>query len=182
MSLFRRLFVLLKYWGFSITGILVMPMITASGPISEEEGVLLPLETWWRGEAESSSLLITEDGPERARGGKSLIADPMKLRTNFTLVKQIFLITYHLTSHLWNTQSALVLNREWCKFNPTQILPFELDYNASITHANRGEVGWHESHADENWVVFRGLCIRKLTELQVSWVRHTSTTLLLVYL
>lgn len=37
---------LLKYWGFSITGILVMPMITASGPISEEDGVLLPLETW----------------------------------------------------------------------------------------------------------------------------------------
>lgn len=43
-----------------------MPMITASGPISEDDGVLLPLETWCSGEAESSSLLITEDGPERA--------------------------------------------------------------------------------------------------------------------
>lgn len=66
VSVFSRLFVLLKYCGFSITGILVMPMMTASGPISDEEGVLLPLETWWRGEAESSSLLITDDGPERA--------------------------------------------------------------------------------------------------------------------
>lgn len=48
-----------------------MPMMTASGPISEDDGVLLPLETWWRGEAESSSLLITDDGPdrERVRGG-----------------------------------------------------------------------------------------------------------------
>lgn len=34
-----------KYWGFSITGIFVIPMITASGPISEDDGVLLPLET-----------------------------------------------------------------------------------------------------------------------------------------
>lgn len=42
-----------------------MPMMTASGPISEEEGVLLPFETWCRGEAESSSLLITEDGPAK---------------------------------------------------------------------------------------------------------------------
>lgn len=66
VSVLSRLFVLLKYCGFSITGILVMPMITASGPISEDDGVLLPLETWWRGEAESSSLLITEDGPRRA--------------------------------------------------------------------------------------------------------------------
>lgn len=49
-----------------------MPIITASGPISEEEGVLLPLETWWRGEAESSSLLITEDGPERAERDRQL--------------------------------------------------------------------------------------------------------------
>lgn len=54
-----------------MTGILVMPMITASGPISEEEGVLLPLETWWRGEAESSSLLITEDGPESRKMGRN---------------------------------------------------------------------------------------------------------------
>lgn len=45
MSVLSRLLVLLKYWGFSITGILVMPMITASGPISEDEGVLLPLDT-----------------------------------------------------------------------------------------------------------------------------------------
>lgn len=34
-----------KYWGFSMTGIFVIPMITASGPISEDDGVLLPLET-----------------------------------------------------------------------------------------------------------------------------------------
>ena len=34
-----------KYCGFSMTGIFVIPMITASGPISEEDGVLLPLET-----------------------------------------------------------------------------------------------------------------------------------------
>lgn len=46
VSVLSRLLVLLKYWGFSITGIFVMPMMTASGPISEEEGVLLPLETW----------------------------------------------------------------------------------------------------------------------------------------
>lgn len=34
-----------KYCGFSMTGIFVIPMITASGPISEDDGVLLPLET-----------------------------------------------------------------------------------------------------------------------------------------
>lgn len=66
---------LLKYCGFSMTGILVMPMITASGPISEDDGVLLPLETWWRGEAESSSLLITEDGPKRTeRWGQAVLS------------------------------------------------------------------------------------------------------------
>lgn len=53
-----------KYWGFSMTGIFVIPMITASGPISEDDGVLLPLETWWRGLAESSSLLMTEEEPK----------------------------------------------------------------------------------------------------------------------
>lgn len=52
-----------KYCGFSMTGIFVIPMITASGPISEDDGVLLPLETWWRGLAESSSLLMTEEEP-----------------------------------------------------------------------------------------------------------------------
>lgn len=46
-----------------MTGIFVIPMMTASGPPSEEEGVLLPFEMWWRGLAESSSLLITEEGP-----------------------------------------------------------------------------------------------------------------------
>lgn len=59
----RRLLVLRKYCGFSITGILVMPMMTASAFISEDEGVLEPLDTWWRGLAESSSLLMTEEGP-----------------------------------------------------------------------------------------------------------------------
>lgn len=58
------LFVIPKYWGFSITGIFVMPIITASGPPSEDDGVLLPLEMWCRGLAESSSLLITEEGPK----------------------------------------------------------------------------------------------------------------------
>lgn len=46
-----------------MTGIFVIPMMTASGPPSEEDGVLLPFEMWWRGLAESSSLLITEEGP-----------------------------------------------------------------------------------------------------------------------
>lgn len=46
-----------------MTGILVIPMMTASGPPSEEDGVLLPLEMWCSGLAESSSLLITEAGP-----------------------------------------------------------------------------------------------------------------------
>lgn len=87
VSFFRRLFVLLKYWGFSITGILVMPMITASGPISEEDGVLLPLETWWRGEAESSSLLITEDGPERGTRRKPAVSEPMEIAAGFNSVK-----------------------------------------------------------------------------------------------
>lgn len=57
-----------KYCGFSMTGILVMPMMTASGPISEDDGVLLPLETWWSGLAESSSLLITEEDPAVEEG------------------------------------------------------------------------------------------------------------------
>lgn len=59
----RMLPMLRKYCGFSMTGIFVIPMITASGPISEDDGVLLPLETWWRGLAESSSLLMTEEEP-----------------------------------------------------------------------------------------------------------------------
>jgi len=46
-----------------MTGIFVIPIMTASGPPSEEDGVLLPFEMWWRGLAESSSLLITEEGP-----------------------------------------------------------------------------------------------------------------------
>lgn len=73
VSDFSMLLELRKYWGFSMTGIFVIPMITASGPISEDDGVLLPLETWWRGLAESSSLLMTEEEPRepqtRGRGG-----------------------------------------------------------------------------------------------------------------
>lgn len=46
-----------------MTGIFVIPIITASGPISEDDGVLLPLETWWSGLAESSSLLMTDEEP-----------------------------------------------------------------------------------------------------------------------
>lgn len=67
VSGFRWLLVIPKYCGFSMTGIFVIPMITASGPPSEEDGVLLPLEIWWRGLAESSSLLITEEGPEKKK-------------------------------------------------------------------------------------------------------------------
>lgn len=63
VSDFSILLELRKYCGFSMTGIFVIPMITASGPISEDDGVLLPLETWWRGLAESSSLLMTEEEP-----------------------------------------------------------------------------------------------------------------------
>lgn len=63
VSAFSMLLELRKYCGFSMTGIFVIPMITASGPISEDDGVLLPLETWWRGLAESSSLLMTEEEP-----------------------------------------------------------------------------------------------------------------------
>lgn len=63
VSDFSMLPELRKYCGFSMTGIFVIPMITASGPISEDDGVLLPLETWWRGLAESSSLLMTEEEP-----------------------------------------------------------------------------------------------------------------------
>lgn len=63
VSDFSILMELRKYCGFSMTGIFVIPMITASGPISEDVGVLLPLETWWRGLAESSSLLMTEEEP-----------------------------------------------------------------------------------------------------------------------
>lgn len=45
VSDFSMLMELRKYCGFSMTGIFVIPMITASGPISEDDGVLLPLET-----------------------------------------------------------------------------------------------------------------------------------------
>lgn len=45
VSDFSRLPEVRKYCGFSMTGILVIPMMTASGPISDEEGVLLPLDT-----------------------------------------------------------------------------------------------------------------------------------------
>lgn len=67
VSDFSMLPELRKYCGFSMTGIFVIPMITASGPISEDDGVLLPLETWWRGLAESSSLLMTEEEPREPR-------------------------------------------------------------------------------------------------------------------
>lgn len=64
VSDFSKLPGLRKYWGFSMTGIFVIPIITASGPISEDDGVLLPLETWWSGLAESSSLLMTDEDPD----------------------------------------------------------------------------------------------------------------------
>lgn len=32
----------LKYWGFSTTGIRVIPMTTASGPASRVQGVMIP--------------------------------------------------------------------------------------------------------------------------------------------
>ena len=53
----------LKYWGFSTTGIRVIPITTASGPASRVQGVIIPWLTWWRGLAESSSPLITATGP-----------------------------------------------------------------------------------------------------------------------
>lgn len=53
----------LKYWGFSTTGMRVMPMTTASGPASRVQGVIIPWLTWWRGLAESSSPLMTATGP-----------------------------------------------------------------------------------------------------------------------
>lgn len=57
-----------KYCGFSITGIRVIPITTASGPASRVHGVMMPWLTWWRGLAESSSPLITATGPaERKR-------------------------------------------------------------------------------------------------------------------
>lgn len=54
----------LKYCGFSMTGIRVIPMTTASGPASRVQGVMMPWLTWCRGLAESSSPLITATGPE----------------------------------------------------------------------------------------------------------------------
>lgn len=102
VSVLSRLFVLLKYWGFSITGILVMPMITASGPISEEDGVLLPLETWWRGEAESSSLLITDDGPKRA-----------KRRERAGTAESIwFILSLMEKAHMWKSEAVTLLLTE----------------------------------------------------------------------
>lgn len=55
----------LKYWGFSTTGMRVIPMTTASGPASRVHGVMIPWLTWWRGLAESSSPLMTATGPGR---------------------------------------------------------------------------------------------------------------------
>lgn len=52
-----------KYWGFSMTGMRVMPMTTVSGPVSSEEGVVMPWLMWCRGLAESSSPLMTATGP-----------------------------------------------------------------------------------------------------------------------
>lgn len=106
VSVFRRLFVLLKYWGFSITGILVMPMITASGPISEEDGVLLPLETWWRGEAESSSLLITEDGPKRAERGGTGTAESTCFTLSLTEKGVQHLSATLVCGHKWKNESV----------------------------------------------------------------------------
>lgn len=76
-----------------MTGILVMPIMTASGPISEEDGVLLPLDTWWRGEAESSSLLITDDAPERgekARGVEFSVREKIKERREMKKREEVF--------------------------------------------------------------------------------------------
>ncbi len=52
-----------KYCGFSMTGMRLMPITTASGPASREQGVTIPWLTWWRGLAESSSPLMTATGP-----------------------------------------------------------------------------------------------------------------------
>lgn len=62
----------LKYWGFSTTGIRVIPMTTASGLASRVQGVIIPWLTWWRGLAESSSPLITATGPGK-RQKKNLL-------------------------------------------------------------------------------------------------------------
>lgn len=52
-----------KYWGFSMTGMRVMPMTTVSGPASSDEGVVMPWLMWCSGLAESSSPLMTATGP-----------------------------------------------------------------------------------------------------------------------
>lgn len=64
----------LKYWGFSTTGIRVIPMTTASGPASRVQGVMIPWLTWWRGLAESSSPLITATGPGRRQRDDQLFS------------------------------------------------------------------------------------------------------------
>lgn len=92
VSVLRTLPVLRKYCGFSMTGIFVIPMMTASGPISEDDGVLLPLETWWRGLAESSSLLMTDEEPD---GGKGKIT--FRDRTSFCLIG---LAQEQITAHI----------------------------------------------------------------------------------
>lgn len=80
-----------------MTGIFVIPMMTASGPPSEEDGVLLPFEMWWRGLAESSSLLITEEGP-RVRNKDFLVTQyvvpfpqkiPFFFRTNLSSIRRV---------------------------------------------------------------------------------------------
>lgn len=55
----------LKYCGFSMTGILVIPITTASAPASSAQELIIPWFTWWRGLAESSSPLITATGPRK---------------------------------------------------------------------------------------------------------------------
>ncbi len=67
-----------KYCGFSMTGMRLMPITTASGPASREQGVTIPWLTWWRGLAESSSPLITATGPvEKAQSNDKPTPDWM---------------------------------------------------------------------------------------------------------
>lgn len=61
-----------KYWGFSMTGMRVMPMTTVSGPASSDEGVVMPWLMWCSGLAESSSPLMTATGPAQTMRDKGL--------------------------------------------------------------------------------------------------------------
>lgn len=140
----------LKYWGFSTTGMRVIPMTTASGPASRVQGVIIPWLTWWRGLAESSSPLITATGPGMKREGRWVKLALKSSDLYVTLVTYENMLKYNSTawgiarvSHavqlpLHLKRVCIIVTSVWCYSSTVQQhdICAELDTTGLFSHSS----------------------------------------------